>query len=350
MAESAEHQFLSHCVTGVLSQLSRTNLYAYVEAERRKFDFACELLRDWSRPLVGQTLWRHTAGVDKDLRTMLLDPDAEIWAYVARDTVKARQLLSEVVRDFRSSGAAVEPHRLRVFWVPQDFDADDETQRRLITELLEERVSRDILMNIVLGNLTAEDVRFFVRTSGLPGLHLALLYVISTAPEPNLGLEHWRTRDLAAHFGVSQGAVRERLLRLLGSGFLTQFGGGSSLTKATLRGRVFLDLCGELQRQTATSRIQTEMRQILRLLEMRYAPSAVQRSADALHLAGPFLTEVPEMVTGRLLATIEAAAVRWGVELEEINHVIWPGEGQLEIRGSAVQTELARLREESSLY
>ena len=56
MAESAEHQFLSQCITRVLSDLSRTNLYAYVEAERRKFDFACELLRDWS----GSRPWRAT--------------------------------------------------------------------------------------------------------------------------------------------------------------------------------------------------------------------------------------------------------------------------------------------------
>src|SRR5215469_8878949 len=111
MAESAEHQFLSQCITKALAQLARSNLYAYVEAERRKFDFACELKRDWSRPLVGQTLWNHTAGVDKDLRTMLLDSDAEICVYVARDTVKAHRLLSEAMKDFRSSGAPVAPHR-----------------------------------------------------------------------------------------------------------------------------------------------------------------------------------------------------------------------------------------------
>jgi hypothetical protein len=179
VAESVEHQFLSQCVTGVLSELSRTNLYAYVEAERRKFDFACELTRDWSRPLVGQTLWNHTAGVDKDLRTMLLDPDAQICAYVARDTVKARRLLSEVTKDFRSSGVPVALHRLRVLWVPPDFDADDEEQRKVVTELLRDSVTRDILMNVVLGNLTAEDVRFFVRISGIAGLHLALLHEIN---------------------------------------------------------------------------------------------------------------------------------------------------------------------------
>src|SRR4051794_22077580 len=247
MAESAEHLFLSQCVTRVLSELAETSLYAYVEAERRKFDFACELMRDWSRPLIGQTLWNHTAGVDKDLRTLMLDREAEICAYVARDTVKARRLLSEVMNDFRSSGADVAPHRLRVFWVPQDFDADDEAQRDLVAEMLGESVARDILMNIVFGNLAAEDVRFFVRTGGLPGLHLALLHEIAMSRE-----DYVRSGDLGDRLGVSPGAIRERLLRLLGCGFVAQLGGGASLSHATLKGRVFLDLCGQLQRQAAS--------------------------------------------------------------------------------------------------
>jgi len=313
-----------------------------VEAERRKFDFACELVRDWSRLLVGQTLWNHTAGVDKDLRTMLLDRDAQICVYVARDTVKAHRLLSEAMKDFRSSGAPVAPHRLRALWVPQDFDADDEVQRELIAELLEESVGQDILMNVVFGNLTAENVRFFVRTSGTAGLHLALLYVISTAGDPDL-----RPRDLAAQLGVSPGAIRDRLLRLFGCGFLGQFGGGATLPKATLKGRVFLDLCGELQRQASTGRMNAEMAQILRLLEMRYMPSAVEVSAGSLHLAGPLLTEVPEMVTGRLLATIAAATKHWGIRFEAINHVRLDEELTEEWRSTA-WANLERLRGENS--
>ncbi|MDX3101629.1 hypothetical protein [Nonomuraea angiospora] len=345
MTESAEHQFLSECVTRVLSQLSHTNLYAYVEAERRKFDFACELVRDWSRPLVGQTLWNHTAGIDKDLRTMMLDSDAEICAYVARDTVKARRLLSEVMKDFHTSGISVAPHRLRVFWVPQDFDADDEAQRDLVAELLRDSVSRDILMNVVFGNIAPEDVRFFVRASGLAGLHLALLHAISTAREP-----YSQVKDLAVQFGVSVGAIRERLLRLFGCGFLTQFGGGATLAKATLKGRVFLDLCGELQRQAAAGHLTAEMLQILRLLEMRYAPSAVQMATDSLHLAGPLLAEVPEMVTGRLIATITVAAQRWGIGFETIDHMLWEDEEPLESRGSGTRAIIDRLRRESDLY
>jgi hypothetical protein len=346
MAESPEHQFLSQCVTDTLARLSATNLYAYVEAERRKFDFACELLRDWSRPLVGQTLWNHTAGVDKDLRTMLLDPDAEICAYIARDTVKARRLLSEAMKDYRSGASPVAPHRLRVFWVPPDFDADDEMQRDFVAETLRESISRDILMNVVFGNLTQDDARFFVRTGGLPGLHLAVLHAISTQQR-----QYSRPKDLADELGVSQGAIRERLLRLLGCGFLAQFGGGVTLARATLKGRVFLDLCCELWRQFAVdSRINEEMLQILRLLGMRYAPSAVADSRASLHLAGPILTEVPEMATGRLIATIEAASERWEIDFQAVDHVVGEGELSAESWGSLPGQIVRKLRAESDLY
>ncbi len=344
VAESAEHQFLSQCVTALLDQLSRTGLYAYVEAERRKFDFACELKRDWSRPLVGQTLWNHTSGVDKDLRTMLLDADAEICTYVARDTVRARRLLSEVIKDFRSAGTLIAPHRLRVFWVPHDFDADDESQRDLVTGLLREGVSRDILMNVVFGNLTAEDVRFFIRTTGSPGLHLALLHMMSTSQE-----QYLRIKDLADSLGASPGAIRERLLRLVGCGFIAQSGGGATPAGATVRGRVFLDLCGELQYEVAAGQLSPETLQILRLLELRYAPSAVRMASDSLHIAGRLLTDVPEMLTARLLATITAAVERWGIDFHSIDHVSWRDEEPVEDWHGA-QTLVDRLREESRLY
>ena len=216
------------------------------------------------------------------------------------------------------------------FRVPQDFDADDEAQRDLVAGMLGESVARDILMNIVFGNLAAEDVRFFVRTSGLPGLHLALLHEIAMSRE-----DHVPSGDLADRLGVSPGAVRERLLRLLGCGFVDQFGGGASLSHATLKGRVFLDLCGQLQRQAASG-LEPEMLQILRLLEMRYAPSAVERSARALRLAGPLLTEVPEMVTGRLLATIAAAADRWGIRFDPLPRADRRHDGGTHLRGIAV--------------
>jgi hypothetical protein len=250
------------------------------------------------------------------------------------------------MKDFRSGGSSVAPHRLRVFWIPQDFDADDEVQRGFVAQMLHENVSRDILMNVVFGNLTSEDTRFFVRTGGLPGLHLAVLYAISTSQE-----RYSRPKDLADQLGVSQGAIRERLLRLLGCGFLSQFGGGATLARATLKGRVFLDLCGELWRQTSEDvRMGEELLQVLRLLDMRYAPSALDFSRTSLRLAGPLLNEVPEMATGRLIATIEAAVQRWGIDLKNIDHSISKEEESIEKFGSVTGQLVSNLRKESDLY
>ncbi|WP_280391475.1 hypothetical protein [Nocardia brasiliensis] len=69
---------------------------------------------------------------------MLLDTEADICLYVAKDTVHHRRLLSEAMRDFRTSGLPIAPHRLRVFWIPADFDADDDEQRRIIGDVLTE--------------------------------------------------------------------------------------------------------------------------------------------------------------------------------------------------------------------
>ena len=131
-------------------------------------------------------------------------------------------------------------------------------------------------------------------------------------------------------------------------GLIIQFGGGAAWTKTTLKGRVFLDLCGQLQRQTSPGRLNAETLQILRLLEMRYAPSAMRISAESLHPAGPLLTEIPEMVTARLLATIVAATERWGMSFEAIDHVRHDDDGFE--RWAAGNPFVQRLREESDLY
>jgi hypothetical protein len=103
VAEAPEHAFLSKKFLEIIETFSKSEVYGYTEASRKKFDFACDIQRDWSRPLVGQTLWKHQEGVDKDIRSMVLEPDTDIWAYIVRDNVKNRALLQEVLRDFRRS-------------------------------------------------------------------------------------------------------------------------------------------------------------------------------------------------------------------------------------------------------
>jgi hypothetical protein len=136
MAEAPEHTFLSHKFLEILQAFSKLRLYGYTEADRKKFDFACVLQRDWERPLIGQTLWKHTEGIAKDIRTMLAESNADIWAYVARDNVKNRAILHEVVQDFRQSKYRDQLFKLKVLWIPQDFDADSDAARETVENIL----------------------------------------------------------------------------------------------------------------------------------------------------------------------------------------------------------------------
>jgi hypothetical protein len=71
-----EHQILVDELDRALHRYSRTGLLGVAEAECRKFDYGCLLLRDMLRPLVAQALWAHERGIEKGLRTLLLDREA----------------------------------------------------------------------------------------------------------------------------------------------------------------------------------------------------------------------------------------------------------------------------------
>lgn len=153
--------------------MSRSRLYGYREADRRTFDFACGLMRDWERTVAGQTLWKHVEGVDKDVRTMLADDEAEICLYVAQDTTRARNIFYEAVHDYRRGLSRARTWRLRVLWVPNDFKVDREDDRASIVSLLEEELTRDVLLNIVLGNISAEHIGLLTRSTGILSRHCA---------------------------------------------------------------------------------------------------------------------------------------------------------------------------------
>jgi len=78
MPESPEHEFLKTRFNEVLRDFSSLKLYGFTETDRKRFDFSCLLERDWTRPVAGQVLWRHTDGIDKDVRTLLTDTESEI--------------------------------------------------------------------------------------------------------------------------------------------------------------------------------------------------------------------------------------------------------------------------------
>ena len=283
--------------------MSRTRLYGYREANRRTFDFACDLLRDWDRGVAGQTLWKHIEGVDKDVRTLLADDEADICLYVAQDTTKARNIFHEATADYRRGLSRARPWRLRVIWIPHDFQVDSQKDRASITALLEEGLTRDVLLNVVLGNLSPENIGLVIRSSGIVGLDIALLANIAYCGFTNLA-------KTARTLCVSPNPARERIVRLLGCGFLDQPDPGGSFFYVTVRGRVFLELCREIV--SSNDHPGPELERILQILEL-----------------APPLTDVKTVWTERYTALrrrIDAAIAEWGVDLHRTDYFkYWEG-------------------------
>lgn len=258
MAESPEHKFLSEETLRFFERSSETRLFSLLESERKRFDFTCTLERDWTRPIVGQVLWRHVEGVDKDLRTLLADPEAEVCLYVAADTTKARTLWGECVRDFFRLQPASSMSRLRTVWVPADLDINSDEDRSVVQRLLADALARDVVLNVVLGRLSAESIRQFAASTGSIGMDLAVLHAIACEGFRNLP-------RLSERVGRSPSALRERLTRLTGCGFLTMPSPGASFYYTSLRGRVFLELCAELGCERLAH---PEFQRILRILDL----------------------------------------------------------------------------------
>lgn len=251
MAESAEHDFLKHAVNGVLQQFSALKLYTFTETDRKMFDFSSLLERDWKRPVVGQVLWKHGEGVEKDLRSLAHDVDSDIKVYVAKDTIKFRQAFAEIITDYRRSGRYADLFKLRPIWVPADFDADRSGDQQLVEEHLRNVVVTDILFNVVLGNITAEDLRFVLYTSGVGGLQLAILHVIANDGFVNIA-------GLSARLKISPGPIREKLLILAGADMI-QTPPSAIAYKVTPKGRVLLDIVKRICGARAASEIDPEL-------------------------------------------------------------------------------------------
>lgn len=239
MAESPEHQFISETFLATLSGFSRSRLYAYREGERKKFDFSCVLAETWEYLLDGQTLWKHSEGVDKDLRTLLLSSDAQLSVYIARDTTKHRATFVETARDYRAAGHESALRRLKVFWIPADFDADSERQRVIVEEQMQQEIIEDVLFNTIFGGLSKERVRPVILGSGAVGLELAVLHAIATEGFLNFP-------SLKSSVPASPSTLRDRVQRLQMSGLLLQPRTGGQEYFVSPAGRAFLRICAQL--------------------------------------------------------------------------------------------------------
>ncbi|MFK0178187.1 hypothetical protein ACIQVR_19635 [Streptomyces xanthochromogenes] len=264
MAESAEHSFLSSAALQVMEEASSSKLFGYKEGERKRFDFSCDLARDWSKLVSGQTLWKHTEGIDKDIRILLADPDTSVSVYVARDAVKNRALFHEVVGDYRLSPIRDRLNRLRIFWVPGDFDADDESARDLVYGLLRENVTNDLLLKVALGGIASSDVRAFV-TSGRPGYPVRILsYIASNG--------HGSLATTGKHLSMSAAILKEEIQRLFLIGLIESEYLLGGIYRVSEKGRVVLDICSRLNDYLHGSLVNsTSFEYICSLLDVHYA-------------------------------------------------------------------------------
>ncbi|MFE6195637.1 hypothetical protein [Streptomyces sp. NPDC057838] len=239
MPESAEHSYLSKTALDIMESASRSQLFGYTEGQRKRFDFSCDLKRDWSKVVAGQTLWRHGGdGIDKDLRTLLHESDIAAAVYIARHESKNRARLAEVTQDYLKT-MRESLSRLRVFWVPADFDADDEKSRIAVRDLLREEIGKDLLLHVALGGLTSDDVTRFA-SSRRPGLPLRILSHVKKHGYRS----HRRT---AKELEVDLNSLRLETERLFIIGFLSSSslqGGEYSVTDS---GNAMLDICSRLR-------------------------------------------------------------------------------------------------------
>jgi hypothetical protein len=302
MSESAEHRFISETFLSALETFSASRLYTYSEADRKALDFACSLERDWQRVLAGQTLWKHSAGIAKDLLYLLSEDQAAIVAYVARHNSANEHALFDLVEHVRRSRFATELRRLRIFWIADDFDADDELKRTTLRQHIEKSIANDILLNIVFGRLSAVDVRFFLANASMPGLLLATLHTIAKQ-----GFFNYTTLSKAV--GVSASTLRPRISALVTSGMLGTYP-AEAMYFVSSRGRVLLDICYQISK--SGSDITPELSYILDLLQINLN----QAQVDDYYSLEAWQLRSPADGGSMLLGELHAAATRFGVDME----------------------------------
>ena len=256
-----------------------------------------------SRPLVGQVLWRHAEGIEKDIRTLLSDQESEIQLYVASDKVKHRALFEEVITDYKKTSLTENLWKLKTIWVPSDFDADKENHRNTAKEIIQRQIVNDLLFNVVFGNLTHNDFTHFCYSSGTPGLNIAILHEIATKGFINISL-------LSKSLDISAGPIRERLALLQGIGVL-KTPQGSSLYQDTVKGRVLLELVSATLVDLDSQHENNELHYILQLLGATVDKKVVHQKNNEVFPSNPYLM---------LFQQINFALHRWKLPLRKIDY------------------------------
>jgi hypothetical protein len=232
---SPEHQAIAETIDEVLGSLAGSALIGVFEGQRRTFDYSCLLRRDLGRPLVAQVLWQHDHGLEKDIRTLLLDPDSSLKLYVMRDSARVRSTLDDVLASYRNDSELKGRLRgLKIVFVPGDFDADKAEQRQWLKRHLADSFMHDISFAILFGCVTKHALEVFLAHNGPFGLKYAILDEIVKH-----GLIHMP--GFKQRLGYkTDGPIREALAMLNASG-LTRNWTSSICHFPSIRGRFILD-------------------------------------------------------------------------------------------------------------
>ncbi|WP_040698692.1 hypothetical protein, partial [Nocardia vinacea] len=145
---------------------------------------------------------------------MMIDQEAAA-VYIVRDSVATRARVDEVINDYRGTQLRDNLSKLRIFWVPRDFDADDDKSREVVHNSLKERISQDLLLRVVLGGLTARDVISFL-SSGRMGCPIWVL--LNVADDHQLD----NYTSASKRYGVSVPILKDELVTIELAGMISR--------------------------------------------------------------------------------------------------------------------------------
>lgn len=303
MTESAEHKFVKRCITDTLKKFSGTKLYQYEEADRKKFDIGCALTRDWSRPVVGQVLWRNTRGIEKDLRTLLTDPNSEIKLYAISASAAHEHAVLEILADYRNSGKYPDLFKLKIIKIPPDLDLNRDLQTLSVRKIIEGQIIDDILLNVVFSNISLIDFDLLARADSGDGVYLAILHSVATGKYPSMA-------SLSRSLSLGVNCIREFMKYLLGLGLLESISPFASTYVVSQKGRILLSILEQLNQSFELDYFSAEL--ILILSKLGCVP---QQGKSTLLVD----LEIPQgYIYPLLIIGLRRCSDKWGLSFDKI--------------------------------
>jgi hypothetical protein len=311
MAASDEHIAISDTFIKVTSRLSDSRLYGFREADRSTYDFACNLVQTHDRTVIGQTLWGHPEGILKDVVSLQTDTDdSSLGVYLYPDTLRARRAIDEALQNVRKLRRG-HLSAMRMIPIPTDFRADDSRNLEELEQYLEQRVSEDLLLRIMFGNASEEDILIFQHFANIPGMNLAILDAIHHGLSPEVSA-------LSTALGTAKSTTTNKLNALIAGGLIDLE--GLRAIGLSPKGRLIRDIASMLHASLSNESV---INGELRLILSRFGMSVPQEIPDLRNMKGlepHFNSFTSESLCIRLLAEAVHASEQFGSALTMPNY------------------------------